>query len=459
MKKFKIAVLGLLVLSILLSTSCSENQDGTQDVIGGKIVMYAAPGDNIQPEVRSVIRSKYPNVEFEVVSFNNADEFKNRLLTELMAGEGPDVIVLSPSTKKGSITIETMRKLVESGALCDLEPYISKDEEMNLSEYNETVLNSGVINGKRYFIPIAYDVPILWTANSILEKNNIENKITNWTLKDMADFAVRFKKENSDKYLFGYGDGFIRNIMYANWREFVDYDKKQASFDSDEFAKLLEFTGQVERAGICNEELIREYSGMEFEALKNGKITLISSTEYPINPWELWYRNSHINYYFNPDSIRLSKLPAFRDSMKIVAHPTDIVAINKNSKNKMTAYEVLKAFLSKEIQSSQQFRNLMGIPVNNEAIKELVEKYSTEEGKTTLPVGTAISETMDTVPLPESVEAEYNSIINGVTECVLVDEQIIDFMIEGFNEYKKGNMSARDAAKLVQQKVTLFLNE
>jgi len=37
-----------------------------------------------------------------------------------------------------------------------------------------------------------------------------------------------------------------------------------------------------------------------------------------------------------------------------------------------------------------------------------------------------INETMDTVPLPESVVAEYNSIINGVTECVLVDEQIID---------------------------------
>jgi len=69
-----------------------------------------------------------------------------------------------------------------------------------------------------------------------------------------------------------------------------------------------------------------------------------------------------------------------------VAHPTDIVAINKNSKNKATAYEVLKVFLSKEIQSSQQFRDRMGIPVNDEAIRELIEKYSGEEGKTTLPV-------------------------------------------------------------------------
>jgi len=70
-----------------------------------------------------------------------------------------------------------------------------------LSEYNETVLNSGVINGKRYFIPIAYDVPIFWTANSILEENNIKDEIANWTLKDMADFAVQFKEKNSDNYL------------------------------------------------------------------------------------------------------------------------------------------------------------------------------------------------------------------------------------------------------------------
>ncbi|GAE90836.1 extracellular solute-binding protein [Acetivibrio straminisolvens JCM 21531] len=116
-----------------------------------------------------------------------------------------------------------------------MEPYISKDKDLNLSEYNENILNSGVINGKRYFIPVAYDVPILWTANSILEKNNIENEMANWTLKDMADFAVQFKEKNPENYLFGYGDGFIRNIMYANWREFVDYKRKQASFDSEEF--------------------------------------------------------------------------------------------------------------------------------------------------------------------------------------------------------------------------------
>jgi len=140
MKKFITMVLSLIILSILfLATSCSGSRDDTQDVIGGKIVMYAAPGDNVQSEIRNIVRSKYPNVEFQVVSFNNADEFKSRLLTELMAGEGPDVIVLSPSTKKGSITIETMRKLVESGVFCDLEPYISKDESINLSEYNETV--------------------------------------------------------------------------------------------------------------------------------------------------------------------------------------------------------------------------------------------------------------------------------------------------------------------------------
>jgi len=100
-EKFITMVLSLIILSILfLATSCSGSRDDTQDVIGGKIVMYAAPGDNVQSEIRNIVRSKYPNVEFQVVSFNNADEFKSRLLTELMAGEGPDVIVLSPSTKR-----------------------------------------------------------------------------------------------------------------------------------------------------------------------------------------------------------------------------------------------------------------------------------------------------------------------------------------------------------------------
>jgi len=44
MKKFITMVLSLIILSILfLATSCSGSRDDTQDVIGGKIVMYAAP--------------------------------------------------------------------------------------------------------------------------------------------------------------------------------------------------------------------------------------------------------------------------------------------------------------------------------------------------------------------------------------------------------------------------------
>jgi len=73
-----------------------------------------------------------------------------------MAGEGPDVYCFKPIHQKGfnyNRNYEKVGRIKE--VFCDLEPYISKDESINLSEYNETVLNSGVINGKRYFIPIA----------------------------------------------------------------------------------------------------------------------------------------------------------------------------------------------------------------------------------------------------------------------------------------------------------------
>jgi len=66
---------------------------------------------------------------------------------------------------------------------------------------------------------------------------------------------------------------------------------------------------------------------------------------------------------------------------------------------------------------------------------------------------------MDAVLLSESIVAEYNSIINGITECVLVDEQIIDFMMEGFNEYKKAKCLLKMRLGWYSKKVNLFLNE
>jgi len=50
----------------------------------------------------------------------------------------------------------------------------------------------------------------------------------------------------------------LSEIMYANWREFVDYENKQASFDSQEFVEFLEAIGAIEKAGICDEKLIKD---------------------------------------------------------------------------------------------------------------------------------------------------------------------------------------------------------
>lgn len=50
---------------------------------------------------------------------------------------------------------------------------ITKDTDFKLSDYNEKILNYGVINNKRYIIPINYINTGFFTTKEILQKNNV----------------------------------------------------------------------------------------------------------------------------------------------------------------------------------------------------------------------------------------------------------------------------------------------
>lgn len=113
---------------------------------------------------------------------------------------------------------------------------LKKGQNFKLSDYNEVVLRSGLFEGKRLFIPIAYDIPAFWSTQSTI----LRNKIASHTLYELANSVRVYKQENPDKYFFGYSafdksDSAIKNIIYANWVDFVDYNEKTADFDSSEF--------------------------------------------------------------------------------------------------------------------------------------------------------------------------------------------------------------------------------
>ena len=97
------------------------------------------------------------------------DNETQQMLTEVMAGEGPDLIFFIDD----SMDIE---KMARRGVFADLEPYFGADN-FDWSGYNQTVMDAGVWDGHRLVIPLEYKIPMLYTSQTALDETgfSVEN--------------------------------------------------------------------------------------------------------------------------------------------------------------------------------------------------------------------------------------------------------------------------------------------
>lgn len=109
----------------------------------------------------------WPDVELTVEYFFidessvQNEEKLTQLRTQIMAGDGPDVLFST-----GDIFLQNPAKQMAAGVFCDLTPYMKAEGE-ELPSLKELVLQSGQERGEQYAIPLTYWVESL---NSTAER-------------------------------------------------------------------------------------------------------------------------------------------------------------------------------------------------------------------------------------------------------------------------------------------------
>ena len=90
---------------------------------------------------------------------------------------------------------------MSSGVFEDLNKYFKKDDEILLTDFVEPVMDGGVLKGKRYLVPLNYDMPILLTTKSILEEIGLTADEVK-TCDGFSEGAAKFKEKHPDSTLF-----------------------------------------------------------------------------------------------------------------------------------------------------------------------------------------------------------------------------------------------------------------
>lgn len=356
-------ILAILCAMLLSFTSCDEYKIKSNE----KLKYYTS---NAEDDFSSLIKQynkicleKYDeSYQIEIIEFENNDDMCTKMSTEIMAGEGPDIISLNQNLP--------FEKLIENEAFLDINSLINNDEtkdKIELDEYNSFIMNVGVYDGKRYIVPLSYGMDVLVSTQERLKQFNVSGN--NGETLTYSNVSVKFSPSfnSTTNYSFVSNDSdtglWFDHPMQLFSRfinSYIDFDNKSTFFTDDEFKDNLDIMREMV---ISTRE---DNSNALFDDLYINRSLPLITGKYA--------------YYKS-----IGETPVvFRGLVKsddIYSAFLEIgFAINNNTKLQEQAYAFIKYALSDDCQmricgaKGNSFSASISFPLNNKAYEQL--KYT-----------------------------------------------------------------------------------
>lgn len=331
--------------------------------------------------------------KIEIIKFDSEEEMKLKMSTEIMAGEGPDIFSLSQKLP--------FEKLTDSKTIADVNELISEfSYDIGIDNCDSKIMDAGVIDGKRYFIPLFYSPDVFITTEETLNKYNLTS--SEFSFKALSEELSKNKKEYS---LFGSADDNIA-FFYSFLDQYIDFNSGNTEFNSDKFSEDLDSIYSL----IKNDTTDENVYYFLYENINNGASILYK--EMPAFS-SIVKTYSCLKY--------LGSTPVFVNNYNMdddsISASTDVgIAVNDNCKNKEKLLPFIKYCLSCDVQKNMS-EECMYLPVNSDAMEKCIDSIDEVIDFEDLIVSDkekAIVETAESAAI-----RDYKYIINNITKCSL----------------------------------------
>lgn len=505
-------ICAILILSFLMSaTACSSGANSNSSEIQGDV---NEPGSSekvtelLEGEISGVIdvscydsaiyksyleeaakafEAKYPGTKVNVSSFSEAPDVKtgentkvitmtideksqndyiSRINTELMTGEGADVLAMD---------ILPYYKYAENGQLEDLSLYMEQDEDFNKDDYRQNILDAVSYKGGQYIFPLDYSFDFISYDKTLLDsgaQNNF-NPYDGYTYDQLAEMGQNSFDEHNSKNpdspvkMFSHSGGsggnssIFNQLLNLSYDNFVDIENRTANFNDGTFTDLLKKAKVYEDKGYLNASMKKGAPGVEDMMKQNASNDYIFKTVKDtmlLQAFDDSTKKGVVNVggggIFAKDDEIAGIL--MNDDKEVVFDFGQAYALNSNSDNKKTAWEFIKFLASEEMQSSFY---IIGRPINNNANLEKARQQITGELFST-------ENNSGSSELNEKQTEIYNSYMDAINKYsdmlnkYMLEDTVINQMINSEVKYFfDGSKTAEEVAEIVQSKVELYLNE
>ena len=363
----------------------------------------------------------------------------NKFALEMITGGGPDII---------HTTYVPFHQWAGHGFFVDLYEFIDADQRLDRSDFLESVLRNFEINGKLYHM--SYDFLI----NTIIGHPDIVGSDPGWSIDEFRAVLDKNPKATRPLGELVSGIGFLWNLIRNDITSFIDWENGKVFFDTDYFINLLEFIYELEsRIEIDLDEV--DFSG-GFHV--NRSAELISSGEQILELVQFtdFWRYFMYQQQFGGDFV-FKGYPVENGSGSTIFAGSSM-AITTTSNNKDGAWEFIRMVLSEEWQSRQIQKEFssFNIPTNKNVFEQSLIK-AMEEVSSPPMMWNGIF--VQIKPLTHEQVDDLRTLVDSASNVYMYTDPLEHIIRESLNDFFDGVITAQDAARIIQNRASIFVAE
>lgn len=371
-----------------------------------KEVVIGALGDRHVQLDRLVALFNSRNKEYyATVKYYNEETI---LLAELVTDNAPDLLEIS------NVQIPLTPEKFE-----DIMPYLNQDDLIGPGDLVEGMLQSQMVNGQLTSLAAS-----AWMLTLVAAEKDVGSE-PGWTLEELKSVAANMEEGRRVFPEWMTSEQLLFWVSTAGLGQFIDWDTMQCNFDSEEFIELLEFCAEM--------PLLEDLSTYTSDFDEKNLLRI-----WPLQRL-LLLENLHHN--FSGEKYTLIGFPNAEGKTGSFFEPAEMevmFAIPQRSGQKDGAWQVIREMILPEYQKTVTF-----LPINRHVMEAGIEELLQDR---------------ELHITREDVD-KVMAVINQTDIYIHYHMQIYDMIVEEGMYYLYGEKSAEEVARLIQSRVSLYLDE
>lgn len=374
-----------------------------------------------------------------------------KLLTEIMAGNVPDILDLQGLP---------VQKLASRGLLADLYPLLDGDAELSRDAIFPSVLKALEQNGHLYRTASGFQI------NTVVGATSVVGKGPGWTLAEFKK-ALASMPEGCQPFAESTTRDQILDLMlHMNLGALVNWDTGKCSFDAPIFRDILEFAAQFPEEYTWEEDRVWTEEDEETNRIAAGRQMLMQVSLDDFTAIQMY------NAMFGGAASFIG-YPVSEGVGSALAPSEGGYAISAKCTAPETAWQFVRGSFTEEYQS----RYGWGFPSNRAAFeKKLTEamtpeyqkdengNYILDENGKKIEVSRGGMSTgsleIQFYALKQAEADQVLALINGTARVMdQSDDELLKIITQDTAPYFAGQKSLDDVVRQLQSKMNIYINE